>query len=663
MYPDVLVTPDKGSRFRLLQAVLLLLNVGVVAQLAVTMQIGRPRFFGMGIVFLGAVVLLDAFVLVPRSELRHIDWGQATTVVRDPRVTVVTLCLCVAVLFGFGRGLTFFGAMGVFFTQVVGRILTGNDRPGSWHFDAAALVAGTAIVIAAQTLTVAYYARVFDTIYHTTLTRRIATYGTLDVVSATRYDDLLLYHTQASVGMRITDLAPRTYGAVFFAVLYALSLVIVFALFRNVTGVTRTGLVGTALIAFNPQFIRWGTNVHAQGLNFVFLLAFLLVLSKWRPDLRMTSIAVVIAIAIATTHHLSTAMAATMITVPVLAITLWTRVSASDIGVRSVLFRYLMLVGIVAYYWNETGIIYGAQLWLSDLSPQASAGVTTKQFLIQQYADPAALVDATVPFLLNNAHYGIFMLFAGYALWLFLRPEREELTDTALFVTVMFVFAVFLYIPNPGWLPLRGVAVLNRWGIMTLPFLLLPAVGLNMLSTDFKNTVGSILVLVLVFGLVFTSIGGGFTDPSLADATGNEKGAQRYFSQDDIDAANFAATHHNESAVYGPTEFPGLLQCGGWTGPSPDTPGSFGQMTVEDGTIVVQQGLTIMPEDTFRTDKIKVSVVNPEGYPDDVVVWTPVSDETADWDRERHDVVYDNGRTVIAYSDAGNGDTPQSRCK
>jgi len=685
MYPDVLVSADKRRRFRLLQAALLLLNVGVVAGLVLTIRIGRPRFFGMGVIFVGTVLLLDAFVLTSRSSLRRHDWGQAMAVARDVRVIFIALCLGVATLFVYGRGLAFFGVMSLFFTLLIGRILTASNYTSSWHrtvianwwrgvpsasnytsswhFDLAALVSGAALLLAAQTLTVAYYARVFDTIYHTTLARRIATYETLEVVSATRYDDLLLFHTQASVGMRITELAPRTYTAVFFAVLYALSLVIVFALVRNITGTTQVGLVGAALVAFNPQFIHWGTNAHAQGLNFVFLLAFLLVLTKWRPDLRMTSIAVVIALAIMTTHHLSTAMVAILIAVPVAAITLWTRVNTSDVTVRPVLFRYLLLVALVGYYWYETGIIHGARLWLFELNPQASAGVTTKQFIIQKYTDPVALADATVPFLLNNAHYGIFLLFAGYGLWVFFRPGRGELTDAALLVTFSFAFAILLYVPNPLWMPLRGIAVLNRWGIITLPFLLLPAVGLHLLSIDYRDTVGSLLVIVLVFGLVFTSIGGSFTDPSLADATGHEKGAQRYFSHDDIEAANFAAAHRNDSAVYGPTEFSGLLQCDSWTEPPPDTPGLFGQTVVEDGEIVVQDGLTIMPEHAFRENKIKVRIVNPEGYPNDVTIWTPVSDETVDWNSDQHNIIYDNGRTVIAYSDSGGQGTPESRCK
>lgn len=638
--------------------VLVAVNLGAVVGVAATAVVGRPRFFGMALLLGAAVLVVDTLVLFP-AELGRSDrptWEAHGTsrsdlwaVLTDRRTLLATLATSLAVLGLDGRGVAYLVTVSAFFGGVFLRVATASydDRglPGDlWLF-----AAGSSTVAAAQTLTVAYFARTFDAIFHTTLARRIATYGTLEVVRPGRYQHILLSHTHMSLGLRLTGLDPRTYTAVFFAVLLPALLVPLFAVFRNVTGSTRIGLFGVGLTAINPSFLEWAMHVHAQSINFAVLVTLLVLLTKWRPDVRVTLLTGVAALAAATTHHLSTAMIVALVTVPVGLVTVWDLLARLGIGLRSTFVRYAVFVITAVSYWAWTGLFGTVENWLSDTSPQASSDLPTKQFVIRRYDDPGSLLDATVPFLLNNAHYVVFLALAGVVMAALV--SDHDVPGRVWFVAAVFVGAVVFYVPNPVWVPLRGWAVLNRWDIMTVPFLLLPAVGLGVLtrrSGDSRHLLtGGIVALLIV-----TSVGAGFSDPSLADLSGNEKGAQRYFTEGHLAAASFAADERDtaDEPVYGPTLFPGYLQCATWTDEGTDEPRGFGFLEARNGTLDVRGGLNVIPVESLREKKIKVQLVNPPVYEQSVVVRAPVSSERAAWNATDRSVVYDNGGTVVAYA-------------
>lgn len=675
MRSDTAVGRSPGRSERPSDLAVVVVNLTAVTGVLVASAIGRPRFLGMTLVFASAVAIVDALILPVRETVRARDPGvwavltdrvdryepaRAVPILTDRRTILTTLAASVAVVTLVGRGLAYFLVVTVFFSLAICRVAIRGKTDG-WPKELGTFVLGTASVTAAQILTVAYYARTFDTIFHTTVAGRIAAFQSLAVVQETRYDDLLLSHTYMGLGMELTGLSPRTYTAITVIALYAASLVTLFALFRNVTDSVRVSLLGVGLLAVNPTLFRWATQTHAQGVNFLLFLTFLLLVSKWRPDVRVTGLVAVVAVAMVTTHHLSTAMAVVLGGIPVALVGGWNLFVGVSITVRPLVIRYTLVVVTGVIYWTQTGITNAIFVWLFATSP-ASEGLPTKQFIVQRYTDPIALIDATVPFLLDQAHYVVFVAFAGYVLAEIYRRGRR-VDRSVLFVAVLFLAAVTLYVPNPVWVPLRGWAAINRWGIMTLPFLLLPAVGLNLLAKRARGQGGSAVIAVLVIVLVFTSVGGAFSDPSLPDVAGEERGAQRYFSAGDVAAAEFAVEKRAGQSVYGPTLFPGYLQCSTWDGPGDDERRGFASMTVQNGEIQTNSGLTIMPERAFVENGIKVRVVNPAAYEQNVTVFAPVFDETIAWTTADRSVVYDNGETVIVYEPPGDENPEGERCE
>lgn len=663
MLTDVVSRIEQDRRVQILYLSLLLANVITLLGIFLTVRIGRPRYFGMATVGFLAVGLLDVLVLVPERE--GVTKSRAVAVLKDGRLAVGLLFGSVFTLFLFGRGVVYFGTVAVFLAVVLVRISVTDYRDRGATFDLAVIVAGGVLLLASRSLTVAYHAPTLDSIYHTAHAQRLASVESLEVLAPSRYDDLPLFHTVASVGIRLTGLSPRTAVAVFMAFLYPATGVAVFALFENVIDSTKTALLGTAFFIFNPAFLTWGTKSHPQSLSFVFLGVFLLLLTKVTTSARRyeyTGLAVVVSLAWVTTHHLGLAMGVFLITIPMVAAVAWSRTTATEFPVYPAVERYLVLVVVVGLYWSATGVTSEAMQWIFRYSPSASAGIPTQQFLIQLFTDPAALAAAAVPFLLDALHYVFFLALAGYGLWTILQsgPDRGGSTGAYLLITLCFLVAVLLYVPNPTWIPLRGVATLTRWEIMVLPFVLLvPALGFRWLAAEHRGTLRIVAVGVLAFAVVFASVGGGFDDPSLADAAGYERGIQTHFTEQNLAAGEFVLGHTNDTPVAASSLFPSYLSYADWAtrADEPQHPASsqdlrFTTVAVANDTLVTGPGLTVIQYDAYRNSRIKVLLRNPQSeiYPADVAVYAPVSDEEVAWDTERESVVYSDGDTVIAYN-------------
>ena len=669
MVLDVSVPASNQRRVRLLYVSLAALNLAALLGVAVGLYLGRMRYFGMALVALLAVALLDAIVFAAgesRTPVRFRTGPHAdhVTVARDPRIATAALFASVFAFAVFGRGAVYFAAVAAFFSAVLVRVAYTDYDEQSVTFDLGLVVLGGVLVLASKSLGVAYYASTFDTIYHTTHARRIAAFETLAVMEPTRYDVLPLFHTVASVGLRATGLPPRTFVGVFFAVLYPLAAVTVFAVIRNVTDSPQLGLLSAAILSVNPAFLTWGAHSHAQSLSFVFLVTFLAVLSKTTLDRRHTAIAALVSVAWVMTHHLSFAMGVFLISVPVAAVSVWTLLSTIDIRIlRPMIQRYVILVLVGVVYWTATGLLQHPVRWILRTSPAASVGVPTRNLLIQYYSEPLELLTAAVPFLLDSVHYAFFLALAGYGVWVAFRPGEHGSRWGAPLILFCFSVGALLYVPNPVWVPLRGLATLNRWGIMALPFIVLvPALGLRVVATERHGSLGTALVGVLVLALVFTSVGSGYADPSLADTAGYERGSQGYFTEEDLAAAAFVLDHSRESRVDASSLLPGYLSYTSWTTIDDDPPDRFTTVRVVDGDLSIRPGLTVVQQDALHNSRIKVLIEDPDPdiYPAGVSIYAPVSAEMIGWSEDLESVVYSDGGTVVVYRGGANG-TAESR--
>lgn len=657
------VTTRYRPRNEVLYVLLALVNASMIVGTVLAARTGRPRFFGMTLVGIAMVGLLDALVFRPFDRVGASTLSRASAfwiVVQDRRFAATALIVSLAVLITLGRGILYFLLVAVFVTSLVVHVYLADERDVPIVSSLAALAFGSGLLLAAQTLTVPYYVQTLDTVYHTAIARRIANVGAITPVLGTRYADLPIFHTLAAVCIQLSPFAPRTTVAVLFALLFPVVVVACYAIVRNVAGSAKVGFFAAALLAANPEFIRWGTQSHVQSLSFVFLAVFVLLLSKWAPDVRYTIAAGVVALAWTMTHHLSVFMSLVLIFVWTVVGAVWVLAAnrADRDAVRRPLYQFTILAVFVAVYWWLTDLFQVPIRWLTRTSTKATSGLPTEHFLIKTYTDPVELAVAAVPFLLNNLHYAFFVALGGYGLWTIARPDGEMPSRAYPKVIVGFLVAVMLYVPNPTWMVGRGVAALNRWGIMTVLFLLpVVALGLARISTSPRRSAGTVSVALLVLATAFLSIGGGFTDPSLADASGYEKGARKHLTDGDLDAADHVLRHTSDTPVHASHVYAGYLIHEEWSGPTGDRSERFHRMQVVDGDLVTEPGLTVVERTSLRKRRVKVGVTpeRSDRYEGSVSILTSVSSEDVRVGAGRESVVYDNGDTFVIYQDDSAG--------
>lgn len=645
-----------SPRSEVLYASLGFLNVGVLAGILFAVRTGRPRFFGMTVIGTLTVLLTDVLVFRPFDRFGATLGARTAplwSLVGDRRFAASALVASVGVLSTVGRGLVFFALIAVFFVSMTLHVLLGEERAGV-PSNVLLVAGGGGLAVAGQALTVPYYVRTLDTFYHTTLARHIATAGFVEVTAMTRYGDLPVFHTLAAVYIQLTQLDPRLIIGALMVFLFSVVAVGGFAFVRNVTGSAVVGFLGATLLAVNTEFIGWGTQSHVQSLSFVFLAVFLLLLTKWARDIRYTLTAAVVTLAWVMTHHLSVFMSVVLISTWVGAGVLWSLYAKPSS--REALWRPLqqsaLLVTAVGTYWWITGLLWVPIGWITEHSPAASSGLPTEQFIIQSYTDPVALAVASVPFVLNKLHYVFFLGLCAYGLWTIVRGETRLPSHTLPKVAVGFLVAAPLYVPNPVWIVARGMAVLNRWGIMTLLFLLpIGALGLKRVATAPKRSTRVVAVAVLVFGVAFLSLGAGFTDPSLSDSVGYDKGARKHFSAGNINSGEHISQYTSDTPVRSSHAFSGYLTFEQWAAGSADRSDRFGLATVTDGQLDSEPGLTVVEYGSLRTNRIKLGVTPERSdiYDGEVVVLAPVSDERVEFSPARRNIVYHNSDTMMLY--------------
>lgn len=651
-----LLTSRYSVRAEVLYGLLALVNGSALIGLDFAANTGRPRFFGMTVIAVLAVLLLDVFLLVPGGI------GGAVVartrplwiVIQDRRFAGSVLSLSVVVLLLVGRGTAHFLLVSAFFASVVVHIYLADYGRTSTTSTLGLLAGGGGLLLAAQVLTVPYYVRTLDTVYHTALARRITTVGSLAAVRTTRYADLPVFHTLASIGTQLSALEPRLLIALLFIVLFPVALVAGFVVFRNVTGRPKLALLGVAALAVNPEFIAWGTQAHVQSLSFVFLAVFLVLLTKWARDVRYAVAAGVVILAWIMTHHLSVFMAVILLSAPVGVGTLWVLVANRDYwsAIQRPLRQHTLLTVAVAVYWWLTGLVWVPVNWITRFSPAATTGLPTEQFLIQVYSNPVELALAAVPFVLEQFHYVFFLALAGYGLWTIVRAGGTLPSRVFPVAILGFLVAAPLYVPNPTWMVARGLAALNRWGIMTLLFVMLvPVLGLRRLRGDTGRSVSALGIALLVVVMVFVSITAGFTDPSLADTAGYEKGDRKYLTTENLAAADHVLEYTADTSVSTSHLFSGYLTHESWTSGANERPERFERMVVVDGRLVTRPGLTVIQHRALQEKQIKVSIKPPqsEPYPDDVTIFAPVSADDVELGLARENVVYDNADTIITF--------------
>ena len=628
----------------------LLLPVGWV----LTVRVGRPRFFGLYLYSAVALLLFDVLLLaVAQSDPWKASRFQRTLI--DGRVVAILLALTVAAFASSGRGPLAYALAAATGTSLVYRSVLREQ-----HVGPTLLLVGILgmTLLAAKVFTVPFLAQTPDSFVHSDITARIIETESLSAYHGSRYDGFLLFHVLAATVGLFAAAPARSAAGLLLVVAFSAAAVGVFAVVRNIGCRTAVAAVAATLVVTNVAFLNWGAKAHYQSLSFV-LLVFLLFLVFLAPRTRRGLVLLVpVAVAWANVHHLSVAMGSLLLTVP-LAIGWWFR-NRGPIGAGGVL---LLLGTVVVTKWSIlTAWLRVPITWVFIHSPLAKLGETdinigTTGFYVSVYNDFGSLLDATLPFLVDRLHLSPLLALTAVGGLALLR-RRTRLTRVLLALAAL---PVVVYFPNPIWLPLRGVALLTRWDIIALPFLVgVVAVGTTTLVRSsgrsdewILSTLQPVAICLFVFLTVFATVSTGFYAPTTSDFIGADRYDKQYLDRQDLAAADWTKDHADRDRLtYATSKLSKYLEH--TTGPTRANPlrARRGRISGVGGTFLFPNGLTMVQVRSFQTRAVKVAFTPRAGYyPNRTDVLEPVSGEYITYDRNAASVVYDNGATVVHESD------------
>ena len=638
------------SRKFWLRLVLLLAHLALIPGLWFAVRIGRPRFVGLGLYVVVAIILVDFLLLTSR---RVPDTIVAS--VGDPRILLILLLSNVALLAVLGPGLVFYVGVAALLSLVLVRVVvSGDTSPSPWS-DLALLCSTSALIIASQVFTVAYYAKRADTINHTTSTMVLRDGGSLAAISSTRYFLFSALHVLGSIGMEFTNLEPRFVMGVLMILLFQVAILVGYLFFRYWCGSHSLAITATAFLSINISFLHYGSIVHYQSMSFTLFCAFLYLLFRgsWSP--RDVVVAVPILLTWIVTHHVSILMAIALIAVPLSVPAVRTlrrhRHSVTDSSV----FMFSVLCLMFGIYWTIVTTKFREVVsWLFFGSP-AAGGLPNSFYLVRTYRSLETLVRQSLPFLIDSLHYSFLLALTAMGVFVVFSTDLLKERRWRL-ILLGFLPAAALYFPNPVWIPLEGVIPFGRWRLMVLPFLMLvPALGFRYgMRAVGGGTVRRVGALLFVVAFLFTTVASGTTHPGFADLAGIDKEPREYISDEELSAAEYVLAHMNDGQhAYGRNDYSVYLRQYSWARDRSHSAEQFRQIRASgiDRRLLIEPGLTVVPIDAFRGEGIlaRVIEVDSERYAEGEMLELsiPVRSEEYAWNRSDANVVYTSGSVAV----------------
>lgn len=636
-------------------AFLVTIHIALIPGLYIAIQIGRPRFLGLAFYLVTCIVLFDLLYFSTKtSDQRTFVMGRwPASVLLNWRTSVTILFATIAVLAAFGRGVPLYASLTIMFTLLLLRALAGPERCRP-AITIALTVAASSVLVTSQVFTVAFYVSTTDTIKHVAIIKNIVEAGGLEAFETTRFDGFLVFHTLSAMWVRIGGGGVRSLIALLTIVVFQAALVSVILAIRRWTDRWTLALVAGVLIGFNDQFLTWASKVHYQSLSFVLFTVVLLAFAIQRHDRRITVVSILVSVAWIATHHLSFAMALFLGGFPFVVGALMYQTQRQFLLLA---VQYLLLVILFLVYWVlVTTKILMPVSWIFLHSPSASAGVDSTQILVSTYESVDVLLEASIPIFLSYIHLAFWLSVTLLGLVGILIIQRSGFTrqDTLLILSAFLPAAVF-YFPNPLWVPLRGISTLTRWGIITLPFLIVvPAYGFLQLSenVDIRSIEGMIASVIVVL-LVFTTISAGMTSPSLVNIAGYDRFDQKYLSDEDLEGISFVNDYAtSEQNIQGTSHTPTYAFYQEWA-KNPEI-GSDQYLRVKatgpSGRVEISPGLTVFQAQAFREGMVKMRVeVESDYYERTGETNAPLSAESVTWNPTSENVIYSNDETIVHY--------------
>ena len=575
---DVLET-ERTISFQLL---ILLLHLFVAGGLLLVLEFGSPRYVGLYGYAATSLLVFDVLYYFPR--LRGLEIGVSTSQIVDTRLLYILLFLSVSILVMTGKGILYYLSL----TTIIFALVYSSIRKEVTDHHIIVLFLVSITLLVGQASTGRFYFAYFDTIYHTNAITEVTRTGDLQPVEYAK-GTLPALFLLGGMAVEIFGTEARWTMALLTAVGIQTVGLVVYTFVSRLGFARTTGFIGYCLLVVSPSFLDFGTRVHPQTLSFILFSVFVLV-SVLNNRTKGQFLLLVIIVAWILSHQASLLIGA-LLFFPV-SVYLYTR--GNDGPLKSL---FLLGVIVISYWVVFTTLVSVIPAWLFIINPQVNAVQT--RLLIPTVETTRELLRLSVPYYLSSVYRSFWLALAGIGTYCVF--HRYGWSNQLSVLLSLCIPAGWAFFPNPAWIGIQKVLILQRWSVMALLLVvILPAIGLRMLVSETASSRGVVIASVIAL-LLFTSLGNGLTDPSLTEMSGDPKEIRHHLTDQDIRSIEFVRTY-TESTVETSVSF---LQYMGGTKVTQDSQ----IVSVTGGGMIVDSDRSVLlPNAALRDNGIKVRI-------------------------------------------------------
>jgi hypothetical protein len=561
--------------------------------------VGRVRFMSFYLVLLASLIIFDIlFFRVSKFPLQNrVDKHQETVQVClfNKRMGLISSLLSLSILLITGQGWAFLISVSLSFTVGVGIAFKYTNQTRK-SIGLVTILTSSFLLMASEATKGALYSDTGDPIHHLATINNILQSHYLTGVARPRRMPYLFFHTGASEVANVTGLEARMATLLFIAICIQLAILSIYLFVRNLIDY-KVAAIAAVVLATLPTVVISGSIAHYRSLSFVFLVFFIYLVVA-RPHQRIGIVLTIVILAWILTHHVSIVLASLFLTMLALTGFRYYRQTTS--------ISFILILGVVfTYYYVTTDTVVELLVWLFFTSPSAEGAAATG-YQVEYYANLIEFIIAAIPTFLNYIFYVPLLSIGGYGLcrlWIQRSPTEDIIS-----VILLSLPAIIVFVPNPAWILLEGVAEIPRWQLIAAPFFVIPiAYGIKeVVSKKGSSSATSnfhIVIFIVIVLLVFSAPNNG----DLVDMAGFEKEPQRYITNEEMAMLDHTIEYPTSGKIYSYSDLPLYLSKYG-TYPSQDV--EIGQLQANQSQIQANNVTILISNKTLHTNAVGLEKCN-----------------------------------------------------
>jgi uncharacterized membrane protein len=288
-----------------------------------------------------------------------------------------------------------------------------------------------------------------------------------------------VYHILNAIGSEISGLSIRTALFILMGIAWQTTILFSYLIFKKLSHSSRFAAIACLLFASSSQFIFYGSYAIARSLAFVFLIAWLyLITSRGQQKVAYLLLSLVVMVAMIMTHHINV-----LLVIPMLLLAYFCQILANRFRQDrpfEPLFIFLFSICCIGYL-----IWFAPNLSSSTLLGTIKAALET---------DTSIKGDVTSGYglgvIIGAIYYSWVLILCLLGMRIVFHHLKTSLARSAAgaFATAGF-FLLIIYIPGPlDLLPISDILMATRLNLMVSPFIaFLMAYGITYLLSNIRN--------------------------------------------------------------------------------------------------------------------------------------------------------------------------------